>query len=55
MSIMWGKNKMKISTMIRFILTIVLIYFVYKETGIATTIAISLICIGIELNTYLIK
>ena len=42
---------MKKRTIIRAILTFVLMYFIYKETGIATTIFSFTVCVYIELNT----
>lgn len=44
--------KTKISTVIRYILTALMLYFIYKETGIATTIFATTISIYIELNDY---
>ena len=42
---------MKKTTIIRAILTFVLMYFIYKETGIATTIFSFNVCLYIELNS----
>ena len=42
---------MKKTTIIRGILTFVLMYFIYKETGIATTIFSFNVYVYIELNT----
>ena len=47
-------KKYKISTIIRFVLTLPLIYAVYTETGIFTTICIFLIFNGIEISSYLL-
>lgn len=43
--------KQKITTIIRVILSIIMIYFIYGETGIFTTIFASLVTIYIELNS----
>ena len=40
-----------ISTFVRLILICVLLYFVYKETGIATTIFAILVIVGLEIQT----
>jgi len=42
---------MKMSTIIRLVLSAVIIYFVYQETGIATTIFAITITIAIELQS----
>jgi len=42
-------------SVIRYILTMALLYGVYTETGIWTTLALLLSVIGIEANTSLIK
>lgn len=43
--------KQKITTTIRVITSIIMIYFIYGETGIFTTIFVSLVTIYIELNS----
>jgi len=44
---------MNISTIvIRLMLTVILLLFVYEETGLATAGALGLVCISIEIITY---
>jgi len=44
-----------IETSVRLILSVILIYFVYGETGWATALAISLIAINNEITALLIR
>lgn len=46
---------MRISTIVRMILSAALIWGVYSETGPVTTAFASLVCVGVELNTYAIN
>lgn len=37
---------------IRMLLTTVMLFFIYQETGVVTTIAVGLIAIGLELHAF---
>jgi len=45
--------KLKITDYIRFFITVILLYFIYKETGPATTIALFLVALNIEIRDIL--
>jgi hypothetical protein len=47
--------KTKIIFIIRMILTLVMIYFIYKEAGTITAIAFLLIAISLEITVYELK
>lgn len=45
----------KLSLVTRWFLTLILIYFVYKETGVATALAIFLVAITLEAIIFILK
>ena len=44
-----------ISTIVRILLSVVLLYFVYGETGVATTIAMTLMILSVELISLIMR